>query len=198
MHSLLLSGLFPTQVPDCISTCFFFPLKKKIYIYIFLPTFRSSNFFKTSLFWPVVSSSLPQGDMWLFAKCKDNHWAINEHQKGAISSASTRDNCRSYDEGWGEAGEAGNSEINTKLVFKLQHANAMSWDAEFIALWGVILGSVAASIYLLKGNSCGRLFKPWCQLLLGFCLTLVPKIRKVKCFFFFLLQLATHKKIIKS
>lgn len=26
-----------------------------------------------------------QGDVWLFAECKDAYWAINGHQKGTIS-----------------------------------------------------------------------------------------------------------------
>lgn len=34
-----------------------------------------------------------QGDVWLFAECKDNHWAINGNQKGTISKVLSCDTC---------------------------------------------------------------------------------------------------------
>lgn len=79
---------------------------------------------KTSLVWLLVSSRPPQGDMRVFAKCKDNHWAINEGQKGTISGVSTRANCRRC-----EAARALGRRTRRqtqKLVFKLPHANARS------------------------------------------------------------------------
>lgn len=151
---------------------------------------------KTSLFWLLVSSRPPQGDMRVFAKCKDNHWAINEGQKGTISGVSTRANCRRC-----EAARALGRRTRRqtqKLVFKLPHANARSRNA------GVYCSPRCDS--WLGGREClpaecGTavgvcLNRGGCQLLLGFCLALFPKIRKVKCSL--AQKLAARKKIIKS
>lgn len=82
-----------------------------------------------------VGSVVTQGDVWLFAECKDNHWAINGHQKGAISEVWGCDTCLGV---WWELGGGGLGR-KTNLEFKLHHANAMNWDIKFIALWGVFI-----------------------------------------------------------
>lgn len=83
--------------------------------------------FKASLFWLLVSSHPPQGDMRVFVKCKDNHWAINEDQKGTISGVSTRANCRRCEAVWALGRRT--QRQTQKLVFKLPHANARSRNA---------------------------------------------------------------------
>lgn len=57
-----------------------------------------------------VSSVATQGDVWLFAECKDNHWAINGHQKGTISRVLTCDTFLVCDE---SLEEENTEEINT-------------------------------------------------------------------------------------
>lgn len=83
-----------------------------------------------------VSSVVTQGDVWLFAECKDNHRAINGHQKGTISKVLTCDTCSLCD---GSLEEENSEEKKTNLEFKLHHANAMNWGIKFIGLWGVFI-----------------------------------------------------------
>ena len=85
--------------------------------------------------WFVVSVAT-QGDVWLFAECKDNHWAINGNQKGTISKVLTCDTClvcvSSEEENPGE-------EKKTNLEFKLLHAkrHKVHWSLRhvFLAVW---------------------------------------------------------------